>query len=478
MKNILFAPGLVLAAMPLAAAPAIAQETPPAASETARELAAMRAEMARMAARIETLEAELAAADDAPAAVPADDVTAAVPADDATAAADPANAHAEGASGGAPAGRGGTTIRWKGAPVIEGEGGWSFKPRGRLQIDAGTIAAPAATGVEDGFGSEIRRARLGVEGDIPGGFGYKFELDFAGGEVEIADAIATYGDGGLTVSAGQHNTFQGLEELTSSRFISTMERAAFTDAFGFERRVGLSAQYAADGWLVQAGVFGDNADDLSNRNWSVDGRLVAMPELGGAQLHLGGSLHYAEYESGTTLRYRQRPFVHFTDTRFIDTGRFAADSELGMGLEAAAIAGPFHAAAEGFWQKVDRPGALADPTFFGGYAEVGLFLTRGDTRGYKRGVFDRVKPASPVGEGGFGAIQVNLRYDRLDLSEAAIVGGTQDGYALSLVWTPTDHTRLMANYGRMEYRGAAIPAAGGERSYGVDAFGVRAQIDF
>ena len=442
MKNILRSSAAAAALGTLWVSPGSAQEADP----RAQELAEMRAEMARMAARVDSLEAELAQAESAP------------------------QASAESSDE--------TSIEWKGAPVISTESGWSFKPRGRLQIDAGSIGAPSSTGADTGFGSEIRRARLGVEGDIPGGFGYKFEVDFAGGEVEIVDAIATYGHGGLTISAGQHNTFQGLEELTSSRFISTMERAAFTDAFGFERRVGLSAQFESGAVLVQGGAFTDNVADLSNENWSVDGRAVFMPKLGETQLHLGGSLHYADYEAGSELRYRQRPFVHFTDERFIDTGSFGAASELGMGLEAAAIRGPFHAAAEGFWQKADRPGALADPTFFGGYAEVGMFLTPGDSRGYKGGTFDRVKPANPVGEGGFGAVQVNVRYDRLDLVDAGLIGGTQDGYAVSLVWTPTDYTRLMMNYGRMQYDNAALPAAGGDSSYGVDAFGVRAQIDF
>ena len=442
MKNILRSSAAAAALGTLWVSPGSAQEADP----RSQELAEMRAEMARMAARIDSLEAELAQAESAP------------------------QASAESSDE--------TSIEWKGAPVISTESGWSFKPRGRLQIDAGSIGTPFSTGADTGFGSEIRRARLGVEGDIPGGFGYKFEVDFAGGEVEIVDAIATYGHGGLTISAGQHNTFQGLEELTSSRFISTMERAAFTDAFGFERRVGLSAQFESGAVLVQGGAFTDNVADLSNENWSVDGRAVFMPKLGETQLHLGGSLHYADYEAGSELRYRQRPFVHFTDERFIDTGSFGAASELGMGLEAAAIRGPFHAAAEGFWQKADRPGALADPTFFGGYAEVGMFLTPGDSRGYKGGTFDRVKPANPVGEGGFGAVQVNVRYDRLDLVDAGLIGGTQDGYAVSLVWTPTDYTRLMMNYGRMQYDNAALPAAGGDSSYGVDAFGVRAQIDF
>jgi phosphate-selective porin OprO/OprP len=179
-----------------------------------------------------------------------------------------------------------------------------------------------------------------------------------------------------------------------------------------------------------------------------------------------------------TVRYRQRPLVHFTSERFVNTGNLDAESEFGLGLEGAVIAGPFHAAAEGFWQQVNRPGALTDPTFFGGYAEAGFFLTGGDSRGYKGAIFDRVKPKNPVDKGGMGAVQVNLRYDYLDLNDAGITGGQQNGYYLSLVWTPTAYTRFMANYGMLEYDDAVYALATGSRSYSVDSFGVRAQVDF
>lgn len=440
------------------AAPAAAADD----AAIAQELAAMRAQMAAMASRIDSLEGQLAAAR--------------AQADAATSAAEAASTSVAAATAAAKA-EPDTKISWKGAPEIEGKGGWSFKPRGRLQYDVGFVDAPNSTGRPEGFGNEARRLRLGAEGTIPGGFGYKFELDFAD-SVEVTDAILTYKDGPLTFSAGQHNNFQSMEELTSSRFSSMIERAAFTDAFGFERRVGASVQYAEGAVLAQGGLFTDNIDALSNKNWGADGRLVFMPKMGGTQLHLGGSLHYTDLEPGSTVRYRQRPLVHFTSQRFVDTGNLGASSETGYGLEAAAIAGPFHAAAEGYWQRLGRPGALSDPTFFGGYAEVGYFLTGGDTRGYKGGQFDRTKPKNPVGKGGFGAVQLNLRYDWLDLVGAGIVGGKQAGYMASLVWTPTDYTRFLLNYGRLDYDNAVFPAAGGDRSYGVNAFGMRAQIDF
>jgi len=442
------------------ATPAYAQDADSASMQA--ELQQMRAQMQAMAARIDSLEGQLAVAE--------------AKADTATEASTNAVATATKASEGA-------TIAWKGAPEITGKGGWSFKPRGRLQYDAGTISAPEIDGKEDGFGNEARRVRLGVEGDIPGGFGYKFEADFAGNEVEIADAMLTYADGGLKVAIGQQNNFQSMEELTSSRFTSFMERAAFTDAFGFERRLGLSAVVHKGDVLVQGGVFSDNMSNLAsvnnlpNQQWGADGRVVFMPKLGNTQLHLGASAHYTDLdEHNVSVRYRQRPFVHFTSNRYIDTHSISATSETGYGLEAAAIHGPLHFAGEAFWQSASRPG-LADPTFFGGYAEVGYFLTGGDSRGYKGGVFDRVKPKNPVDKGGVGAIQLNLRYDRLDLTDAGVIGGTQDGYAVSLIWTPTNYTRFMVNYGRMEYSDA-IATTSGDTSYGVDAFGARAQIDF
>lgn len=441
------------------AMPAAAQDS----AAVAQELAQMRAQMAAMANRIDTLEAQLQSAKAEAQAATAAASSAAVSAAAATeiAKAEPA-----------------TKIAFKGAPDITGKGGWSFKPRGRLQMDTGFIDAPDSTLRPEGFGSEIRRARLGVQGDMPGGFGYKFEVDFAGNEVALTDAVLTYARGPATVTIGQHNNFQGLEELTSSLHSSFIERAAFTDAFGFERRLGISGQYAKGPLLAQAGVFSDNVDALSNKNRGADGRIVFMPKAGDTQFHLGASVHYADLEDLSTVRYRQRPLVHFTSQRFIDSNNLQADSETGYGLEAAVVSGRLHAAAETFWQHLDRPGALSDPTFFGGYAEVGFFLTKGDTRGYKSGIFDRVKPKNPVGKGGFGAVQVNLRYDHLDLIDAGIVGGKQAGYQGSIVWTLTDYTKLMLNYGRMQYSDAIYPAAGGDRDYAVDAVGMRAQIDF
>lgn len=427
---------------------------------TAEEAAQLRAELAALKAKVQTLETRLDAATVPPAPAPVPVTTPAPP----SVTAKPV-----------------TEISWKGAPEIKTADGWSFKPRGRIQLDVAGIDAPAgATGIRGGTATEFRRVYLGVDGKIPGGFSYRVEADIANSEVELTDIYMTYGTGPLSVTAGQIKPFWSLDDVTSDLFTSFTERAAFTQAFGFERRVGLSAQYKGKALLVQGGVFGDNARDLtdSNHSVSVDGRVVFMPKFGDTQLHLGASAHYRDpNDPAATNRYRARPFVHTTDVRLVDTGLLDIASERGLGLEGAVLAGPFHAAGEAFWQRVKRSTA-ADPTFFGGYAEVGMVLTPGDTRGYKDGAFDRLKPSKPINAGGIGAIEVNARYDYLDLNDAGIVGGQQKTALIGLVWAPIDYIRITANYGKVWVDEARVAAANGDRSYSADTFGLRTQVDF
>jgi len=376
------------------------------------------------------------------------------------------------------------TPAWKGAPQLEDKDkGWSFKPRGRLMYDFATVSSPDGyTNPGLGFSNELRRGRLGVEGTVPGGFGYKLELDFAAGEIDFTDAFLSYKKDDWEFIVGQHNNFQSLDELTSSLHSSFIERAAFTDAFNFERRVGASVQYAKGPLLAQAGVFTDNINDLNsvgddNNSYGFDGRLVFAPLMGSNQLHFGASAHYRDLnDAATSVRYRQRPAVHTTDVRFVDTGNLSgATSETGYGLEAAGIFGPFHVAGEAYWQKVARTG-FDDPTFFGAYVEGGYFFT-GESRGYKGGKFDRVKVKKGFDQGGWGALGLNLRWDYLDLNSKGILGGTQNAYQASLNWKPTDYVLFGLNYAHIMYDDAAI-VADGDREYSVDMLGLRSQIDF
>lgn len=424
---------------------------------SAEEAADLRAQLAALKAQVAALESRLDA-------LP----TVAVPA--------PAPAPAASTPTAKPA----TEIGWKGAPEFKHKDGWSFKPRGRLQLDAGVVDAPDGLGVPgDGFASRARRVRLGFEGTIPGGFGYKVEADFASGSAEFADAFLSYTDGGTTITVGQHDNFQGLERISTSNVGSFMERASFNEAFNFERKVGLSLTQESGPLILQGGVFTDAIGDLNtngNSSIGLDGRIVFAPKVGDTQLHFAASGHWRDLPIVQPVtRYRSRPQIRTTDLRFVSTPNLGVESEQDWGVEAAVIAGRFHAAAEGHWLTASVPG-IADPTFFGASVEAGLFLTD-DQRGYGKGVFRAVKVKKPVGQGGMGAWQVNARYDHLDLTNGPIIGGSQDAYMASLIWTPIDYVRFLLNYARMDVRDAAIAIAG-DRNYNVSSLGLRAQISF
>jgi len=356
----------------------------------------------------------------------------------------------------------------------------TFKPSGRLQLDAGWIGRPdGADNTGLGFGSEIRRARLGAEGRVGRDFGYRVEVDFANAEAELADAYIKWAvSKSVSIKLGQHNSFQSLEELSSSRFTSFMERAAFTDAFGFERRVGASMTYKSGAVIASGGVFTANSAELTDDEnaISADARLVYAPVLGASQLHFGASFHHRDLDGERAVKYRQRPFLHLTDRRFLATPSLAIERETSVGAELAVIHGPFHAVGEAHWLTADRATGT-DPGFFGGYAEVGYFLT-GETRGYKDGTFARTKPARSLSQGGAGAIQVNFRHDRLDLNDGGVLGGTQDLVALGLTWIPEGNVRFLLNYGHLIYKSGPVAVAVGRSRYANDTVAMRAQIDF
>ncbi|KQZ61432.1 hypothetical protein ASD67_19610 [Sphingopyxis sp. Root1497] len=364
------------------------------------------------------------------------------------------------------------------APAKKSE--WEFKPRWRLQYDFANVSGPAGL-AGTGHSEELRRAQLGVDIKMPGGFSARVEGEFTADPIEFVDAYVAWNGDGINVTAGQQKFFTPLDDMTSDLNTSFTERAALVTAFNFSRRTGLSAGYAKGDFQINGGVSTDpliQLDDVDDNSQAAHIRAVWMPKFGKTNVHLGAAYHWKHRQDSelVPVRYRQRPLVHSVETRYIATPGLLAEREQTYGVEAAAVNGPFHFASEAYWQHASRDGA-SDPTFFGAYAEVGFFLTKGDSRPLKGGQFGAIKPKKPLDDGGIGAVQVNARYDYLDLNDAGITGGTQKGYMASIIWSPTSWMRLMAQYARLNYRDAAIAVAG-DRDYGVDVVGARVQFTY
>ena len=443
------------------------------------------------------------------------------------------------------------TPSWKGGPQWDDkEAGWSFKPKGLIQWDAGYVGFPRGNELRGtvgglnfgnlGWNSRARRLNIGADGTIPGGFRYSAEFNLAQGTVDYEDIWVAYDfkNSPLTAQVGYFYPFSSLDTMTSSKYTSFMERAGITDAFSYNRRLGialLANDKKADAWTFQAGIFNQPINDTSfNRTgWQASVRAVYSPTVGDARVHFGANFqHRQNTREALAQQYRARPTTQLTDQRFIDTGNIASKGDDVAGLEIAAIHKGLHFAAEAakVWVRhaydaaeiaalngqtdtndTIPAGAVAlngDPSFSGGYAEIGYYFT-GETRGYKGGRFERTKVLHPFNEGGWGALQLNGRVDyvelrdRVDSSASSVAapfyvnGGKQIAYQASLIWNPTDYVRLMAQYGHIDVTGgprASVATIGpppilgifpigtttpaNKRKYGVDTFAVRAQVDF
>lgn len=356
---------------------------------------------------------------------------------------------------------------------------WQLTPRWRFQYDVAALDGPnglIGTGNLEG----IRRARVGVDLKMPHGFAARLDTELSTDPITLADAYVQWSNSRFKVVLGQQKAQLPLDEDTATLNTSFLERAAFVSAFGYSRRTGISGHYISGDFGVSGGMYTDPLillNDVATNSRSVDVRAHWSPRLATTTMHFGAAYHWRDLNDigSTPIRYRSRPALRITDTQYMGTPALSVEKEQRFGLEAAAVHGRLHVASEVHWLKAQRDG-LTDPIFFGAYAEVGVFLTK-DSRPLKGGLFGAIKPRSPVGGGGIGALQLNVRYDFLDLNSSAIIGGVQKGYLASLIWTPAENFRLMGQYAKLNYSDTDISVAG-LRAYGVNIFAVRAQIAF
>lgn len=376
----------------------------------------------------------------------------------------------------------GTTVRpyWKdGLRFDSNDGAFKLKIGGRIHYDAAFFAEDGS--LERRFGdfedgTEFRRARLSFEGTIYKNMEFKAQYDFAKGDADFRDVYIGFRKVPFVrnLRIGQFKEPFSLEELTSSNYITFMERS-LANTFAPARQGGVMVydSFLKDRMTGAIGVFrhsNDYGDSIAEISYSVTGRVTALPwyrEDGKKLVHLGVAYSHREYED--PVRFRARPEAGLAP-RIVDTGEFVADSANLLGLEAAWVHGPFSLQGELIKTFIDGESPwIGDPTLFGAYIQASYFLT-GEHRPYKmsEGVFDRVRPLANVGEGGWGAWELAARVSYLDLNDDGVRGNRLMDYTLGLNWYLNPNIRVMWNY---VY---ADPSDGGE----VNIFQTRVQIAF
>ncbi len=323
---------------------------------------------------------------------------------------------------------------------------FTMKFGGRFMYDVTSVKSDLVGGTESD--TEVRRARLNVSGKLTSRLKYKVELNTdSSDKVNLEDIWVEYAPKGinLKIKAGQFNTPNSLDELTSSRFSSTIERAAFTDSFGFNRRLGLGVSTSGKRYTATAGVFLTNLEVIDETDgMAAAARVTYLPVLEEDRLvHVGASIRYRDQKDDSALRYRQRPFAH-TAPRILATQRFAQKDTM-IGVEAATIHKGFWATGEyALTQSDNRDKTAGDATFDGYFGEVGYFI--GGKRTYKGGKFRRPDVDAPLTKGGLGALSLVARYDTLNLKDDTVGAGDLDTFIVGAEWWPTSKIHIGVNY--------------------------------
>lgn len=370
--------------------------------------------------------------------------------------------------------------RWDDGFKLESpDGAHNMKFGGRIMND--WMWGSSDNDVEDHIGNiisgnEFRNARLFFSGTVYKVIEFKAQYDFAGGDVDMKDmylGIKKLPFGKFRI--GHYKEPFSLEELTSSKYITFMERS-LPNVFAPGRNTGFAIlgntknEKATWGFGVFTDADGYGEAKEHDDTYNLSARVTFLPWLDDSDLfHVGFGYHYQGVQEGARIRYRQRPEVHLTH-RFVNTDRFYADSANIIGIELATVIGQLSFQTEYMYNAVSASD-YGDPNFQGGYVYGSFFLTPGDHRRYKKsaGAFDRVKPKNPyLGGSGTGAWELAIRYSWLDLTDADVFGGELSDITLGLNWYLNNVTRMMFNYVYAERDG--IGAA--------NFFQMRFQIDF
>ncbi|MBX9788478.1 MAG: hypothetical protein K2Y37_06145 [Pirellulales bacterium] len=347
--------------------------------------------------------------------------------------------------------------------------------------------------------ADLRRARIGAQGEVFDNMVYRMEMDFAlTGKPTFLDVYFEQQDLPYLRDLRVGYFFEpfGLERYTSNRFTTFMERS-LPDVFNPARHLGVMilrtesdqmGTYFLGTFRSFTDPWGGDFGDPSSQ--AVTGRVTRLlwydePSGGRYLLHVGGAFSYRG-AGGRSVRFQSRPEIRPGDPAvipfppFVDTGNIPTEHWELYGTELMLIHGPFSIQSEAMLVPLNQA-AGPRTLFYGWYAFASFFLT-GENRGYSRetGISDRVYPFENFfrvrGGGpiitGTGAWEVAIRLSQIDLTDAGILGGRLTDLTVGLNWYLNPWAKMTFNYVHpMLQSGTHGPST-------ADIFGIRAQFDF
>ena len=345
------------------------------------------------------------------------------------------------------------------------DGNFSLKVGGRIQNDWGWFRENddiKNTIGDQVDGTEMRRARFYMAGNIYKHIGYKIEFEYTGGDVNLTDVFMELQETPVlgNFRVGHMKEPFNLEWMYSSNHLTFLERG-LNFAFVPRRNIGFAAYNNAfneriswsGGIFRNTDNFGDGKGDRSTEgSYNVTGRLTAVPwyeDKGRKLMHTGISYSYQNaFEN--RVRYNSNPEINLADN-FLDTGNITAESVNLFNPELALVYGPFSFQAEYTHADINQKRGVDNDLHFSGFYAYASYFVTGENRTYikRNGAFGRPEPHKNFhwGSGeGKGAVELAARYSELDLSDDGVEGGRLQDITAGINWYLNPNTRVTLNY--------------------------------
>jgi len=343
------------------------------------------------------------------------------------------------------------------------DGSYHFWMDNRVQLDAALFSNDVYNPI--GNGITIRRARIAFKAVLWENWYAELDLDFSGSAIEMKDMIIGYifEDHNLILKAGHFRENFGMETVTTSRYLTFMERSLISK-LDASRHLGFQAQHWDDRYTVIGGVHfntqGDyeeveysqdqNKDLGKDEGYSFTGRAVFRPILDAEKvLHIGAAGTYrtpkTHTETPNTFRYSTRSHTSINRKKYIDTDDIRdVESEVAYDLELAGAYKNFMFQGEYKNYMVNRMNGLESVNLDGFYVQAG-YLLFGGKYNYNRadGEFTRLTRGKSYGE-----LELALRYDYVNANDfdAEVYGGSAEGYSIGLNYYVNPNVKFMMNY--------------------------------
>ncbi len=350
-----------------------------------------------------------------------------------------------------------------------------------LQLDAASYHSDIADKANQDLansGSEFRRIRLYMSGTLQGHWDYRTEIDFANG-AQLTDGYVTYKGlfavEPLQLTVGHFKIPFSQESLMGDKGLTFMERS-LPNAFLNARAPGVMLAAGQDQWSAAFMAYGEQltaaAKNVVDEGGGASLRLTWAPLIGDTTVHLGAAYAVRIPSQNNTalattptppfsesINFRSKAESNIIDTRLVDTGTITdVDRNTLAGLEFGLSYHALTLNSEYISTQVQRDQGKKDLNFDGWFVQ-GAWLLTGERRGYQgnKGLFDGIKPAHSVDQGGNGAWELALRLSNINLNDGVVTvkngvatpevnGGEEQNATLAINWYLNPALRMSANY--------------------------------